>query len=1137
MFFSPKLRLLVMVTQILFEVLDSLNADGTTTRQFPKLANLFDSTKSHANLLHMKSEIVVKKIFMEENGEKEEENVIIAKDYMLDEWYKDQQTARLKTSRMKHNFDLLIDNFELFDLSIRYKCYRSPPVLEPIYIETKSNLIEFLNNKTTLIVHLSHLYYSPVGLWSMAERLEPNLRELISNPDDETTEVWRIKSPPRRSYNMGQQQWQYDMEFKREIGIDTGEFHYVLNSIEIHDRDDDSNEYITQVDVSNYRYQLSEREVAEVDPFRLPEAYGCSRNSLQTKRGDEFTLPKISEAINLGYLLNYEATLESFDFKHYLLLQNRHVFPRVTGSWLNLSSLRIASHLSRSHQNDGTFRAYKSIYDASNGFLQTIDKTSGLCERKKALDFDFVLKFQLNDLGREEMILLDEQVIETLFLNTMSGDEKFGLVNRDRVGEAEIVTYEKQVNNLRLSHKLSGPAAIIRTFTKRNDKRIENREISGSHIDYHDSIKVRVYLFDEVRLMVNAILTINIQKMEVNSLVDSLAKLQVAQCSTSLMETSSEVPQIETFVLEYELNQNQASYVDYMIRSRTMDSIYNALMRHHSITPFQLDGNMKLKVDYSEAQVRDSESLVKIQVFFNVQDPPTAYLMHRKMHNTRLNYILEDKSQMRLVDSLDECSSWCDAIDCSSITYCSDHSCYITGDSVDSNVEKQTINDENCSFYYRCKQITNLKKFEHSLGHLINLDRDAETLFNLNITLDSGIVVLPSRVSLQGDKFSHDDQGLDLRTNSKESYKTIETKFKIDAATFIKYLKNHEKVAKKFKLKLFNDKKTQVDCLRECEHFNRQQSCIFISHCKLDKQCLLVHLDNEGEQISLNAYDERNLLENTMVPSDNNHDECRVTMRDFTSEFERFTSTKRPQSYMTQLDGYDVTKCAAACKLHPNCWSFDVCVPKIGGNSATCYLQTTHMSSPTFDKSDFLSSKTELTSNTTTEICSHYSRTVIDDFKVIQNSRSTMSLSQISEGIGKEGCALDCELNDSCLGFEYCLKPNQAPTQSCRYINIKLGDQRSSLHRGDIDSNLVQSNDCSIYLLAKLETSQVFEQLHNESEYYEQNNLISIVFYYILKIFASMGLGMFIHFTYKTLVGVLETRFEVRRPSKASVRL
>ena len=307
---------------------------------------------------------------------------------------------------------------------------------------------------------------------------------------------------------------------------------------------------------------------------------------------------------------------------------------------------------------------------------------------------------------------------------------------------------------------------------------------------------------------------------------------------------------------------------------------------------------------------------------------------------------------------------------------------------------------------------------------------------------------------------------------------------------------------------------TQADCLERCA---LDVDCLMYAQCNgRQLNCLLVSpirpTSSDARQEAEAMRDSLAKLKSVFKPAQNSTDGhstslCDVYMRDHLLDYSKFEATFAPKSQEQKFDQLTAAECAALChaaQTGPNrCLSFDVCQREIGSKGASgsgqemvvgpdemmvanpaqltsCFLQASHVSLNSFEQTILLpASETEQRNTVDGKPvkCDHFSKMVSRaNYKQIANRRLAKPMQAALRSDSLERCAIDCEQDDTCLAFEYCLNERRQPTQSCYLIRDTLPEvaqfiefmqddgQRAKLVAQQLGSLLKVSRTCSVYV-------------------------------------------------------------------------
>jgi len=324
--------------------------------------------------------------------------------------------------------------------------------------------------------------------------------------------------------------------------------------------------------------------------------------------------------------------------------------------------------------------------------------------------------------------------------------------------------------------------------------------------------------------------------------------------------------------------------------------------------------------------------------------------------------------------------------------------------------------------------------------------------------------------------------------------------------------------------------KTEVQLSVEEAHcFERcltDSSCVVFNYCGKIKNCgqIFISTDerssSDDESRDLKIIESLNntlrLLESSATVHDDD-DDCHIYMRDYLVEYVKFENTFVPENFHLRMEDTSSMECAALCHSGENgeCLSFDVCytsessteqeakndrelITSLVNNpkrKGICFMQKSHVELDTFERGKLLPAY-EAVSGLDPKMldgkkasCDHYSKLVsLSEYKKIEHRKWALGMPTTIRGDSLERCAIDCQQEDECLAFEYCLNERLNPTQSC-YL-IKNSDKRLEQIIGDdsqIDAKafgnmLKVSRICSIYVARRRTLAEKLTNMIRQKE-------------------------------------------------------
>lgn len=1152
---------------------DNSNQQPGKDIEFPQIDHLMSPTYQ----FHMKSEVSIRNLDPTE----------LPKFYMLDEWTHNNH-LRVKLTSLgsvskKQDFEFILYSLsqEVFDISTPYQCPLSLPN-SGLARDSPSNLVAFWSDRTPLINHLSQTFYGPLSLWLLAQKnlddaklsssidiapmpgdFKESAKDALAKLEKELrSESWIVKLPVGK--DKGDLNPTFDMTFAKWSRTNddgsTQEWR-TLQSIKVNDRIG-NDQFEVFVDVVNYNYAPTSDDV--VRRFALPLGWGCRRDELQFKdiAVDDFQLD--SELDVTAHELTYEASLEVFDV--YQPSKGRKLSPPISGTYYQGHAsykLPLISHQARIKYPNGNTLATKTVFDTTKNLVYHIDRITGFCSISLDAETYWMLDFPLGEpdnsnksAQQHESIILTSALFRDLFLDTPQSN-KFSLVNQYSMEGGQLVetSYEYEYRHLFLSSNLEGPASVVRTYRARNGERPVILTSGKRPVRLHDLVSVRVLVFTPDKSEVKGQLDIAMHHAPRVDLSQLLAETNIVQCFNDGDPNWDR--QLASFTLEYPLDLEHKIYA-YQRQAEIRDEFYEMMITKAGVTPLQLDGRARVEFESHDDIMR---------VHFNVLDIPPAHIYFNEVSESTIPDYREEITETKLVPSVVDCSRWCDQLNCIAMSHCDAtklcqiiredaiDSLQILGDR-DKYLEWVTklMADRQCTYYYRRsnRRAMNLERFTRMMDEEINSPRvpenehpDEQGLHVFSI-LVRGDPANPMRFAEEKDKFrwEHEDrdrpsEGFDLsQVDAKDHLKssselvlaTLKSSAKLDLSKLSTF--DQEQNAKYLSTVVGG----QDHCVEQCATYN----CLLLHYNKRTRECGLISLGPDDEANKADDVDHLSKLKQLIVPAER---ECSVKIIDFLDKFSKFPTTMAPMNYGMKLEDVSAMECALMCQHgHEKCLSFDYCSvlnDRSGEPSSYCYLQKTHITLGTFDKSKLIlpfSSKANNSKHDRQVNCDHYSKAVLEDFKRLRNRKLATRLNVATRGVNAENCAIDCMEDEDCWAFEYCYNDFQKPAQACYFVRqrdiLKQLDELDPDEQVDVDKfgkQLVESNKCSVYVprrlvaetklghgyhsLALLES--VNEKLAPSQSKGFTQSLPVIVFYLLMAVIA----GAIIQFAYIKLMG------------------
>lgn len=1165
-------------------------SDQIDSSHFPKLMNLVKAN----NQFYMRSELTSSVPMF--GSEK--------RIYMMDEWLY-HKNIRVKTYGLKNNLDLLIyaETKELFDLSNPYRCPNVPPKLQQSKPRTESKIIEFWSTNDAVVSNLLDLYYGPVALWYLAEK---NLAQVklankvdlapkdISKRTDNflkremRMETWRVESVPGST----KQPWSYEMTFEKmsSLGADgsTQEWH-VLDKIQFWDTEYLGVKRHGEIDVINYRYNQNNDEM--IKNFLIPEGYDCKRSQLvrdpESRYNDELHLNVQNE-----HSLWYEASLELLDLnmtpdddkaanddeKYEDLIpvnfKQKRMLPTILGTLTRSANsiiepnLDVYSNFVKIRYPNGTLAATRTIFDNFNLLIWQMDQITGTCEQGKApkkidwsLEFPVVVDGALDQ--RYETIQLGQILFEQLFLDT--NRLGFQPLNWYKYNGLYISTYEKSldlnhVDDLKLSSSFLGPITIIRKF-QHYEHSMPPMKVGdfGMSTKLHDSVYVKVLLFDGSRSKVLAVLRINLGKTGNAELKHVLKATNVYQCYNDGDPNWDR--ELRSYMIEYYIKYQSIVWAEFNVDSIEQE-FFKILMLQERLLFNQLDGSIRTEFD--------SQNSGFMRIYFNVIEGPTSIEYFHGNQGFSMDEKLEMKAEIRLASTITECSKWCDSIEsCVALSFCVDRTCkIITSTMLSSGAKKYPtaknqqilsaddirelsdarVENPECSYFYRTKaKVKTLDNFALNLDEVINQSKEDKDLSKLALLIE-GQKVVPSSFkeikssfrSTQEDEKDVGDSEIAISQETSQATNSIYTILKRNSKLSVwdisEFLKSNKLTDYGAELKSITDQshKGYSGCLNSCKLSN----CLLMSYCKQDSNCIVV----SGQKVDL-----KRILELPQQEQAN----CIISVRDQLNDYTQFRDTQLPAKFNEKLENYSPIECAAACNLADgqqsgniendfNCLSFDYCLQTDNGQreSNVCYLQSSHLMRDDFDRA-ILSPKWHVERNLTNEsregYCDHYSKSILADFYKIPNKKflkKKTTLLKVTRGLNNEKCAMQCQEEDNCKAFEYCVNSKLQPLQACYFIKAdEKQPQQQITSSKELESfvkeELKYSKKCNVYLMRhppeqySIEAKSNLVQLLDATQrlFAKHGSFLTQIFTKLGYILVAITVGLLIQLVYIKMMG------------------
>lgn len=1116
--------------------------------QLPKLSHLLSSVEQ----LHVKSEVSIKHL---RYGDP-------VKFYVLDEWTHNGnlrvKLTSLGAESKGEDFDFIMypSTDEVFDVTSPYKCRDELPNAG-LDSTVSSNLLQFWADNSTSINHLSQLFYGPLSLWRLAEKnlakvelynsieLAPrpnhsgrldsptNSNDLLAHLERELQrETWRVSSPTATDY--GDLNPWFDLTFTRRFKVDerSGSLKEwrTLDSVLVYDSSGEDNLFEILIDVVNYNhYQHSSADIP--GHFLLPEGWGCKR-SLKTRLAfgawDDF---RIMSSPDVGAdQLDYEATLQVFGG----LSEAGRISPPIGGSYFrgtttasDVQQVTVMAHKARIMYPNGTTVATKTVCDPSKSLLYHIDAISGHCSVSLDPRPFWVLEFPFDsNPTTNQQVYLDDELLGKLFLNTIEQD--FSIVNKYSDGDQAkmITTYERQFDSLRLTETLEGPASVVRRFEV-----AKGETLSDGRNRWHDSISVRVLMFNSDRGELRAQLEISMHQAAQLDFGQFLGETNVLECYNEAEVDWDK--QLASFTVDYSLDL-EVKRLAYYEEAKILDGFYQTLIAKADLTPLQLDG--KARIDFTS-----HDNILRLQ--FNVLDAPTAYVYFNEVEESTMSENRPAMVETRLASSLGDCSRWCDELACLAMSYCdTDRSCQvIRPDTIPSRLlDDQTKyldwvsrsqKDAHCTYYYRSSKrpAMSLGRFKHLMDSEINSPQrgQGESTFAIKV---GEVFVSPTRFTEQRNNFRWQHEQIPASSVDSEddwqnelTFATLKYSTKLDVSNLeeINAQEDTNYISIAYQVS------SEAECMQKCAN----SQCILMSLDKRSKQCMLISLGLVNQTGKIHDIDHLSILKRLIWPAG---PESSVKILDFLSRFSRFPTVFEPNNYELKLTGASPMECALVCHYNAQkCLSFDYCLNP-HKPSSYCYLQKTHLTLSTFDESQLMKPTNE-TANSSQVNCDHYSKSVLEEFNKLGDTRLVLGFNVATTGLSAEKCAIDCMDDDDCQAFEYCYDPHLHPAQSCRFVHqsdILDGVEASKLDEQDVNfkrfgKKLIRSEKCAIYVLMRVARESRSSHVYHSSglvEFVESaekqpHRIVASLPATVVYLLIAASLGLAIQLTYIRLTG------------------
>lgn len=1044
--------------------------------------------------------------------------------YLFEEWYH-QGDLRLKTQGLERNLDLLIfpSRDELFDISRPYSCSsRLPSQFQPTGVSSSAELLHFWTSDSTVVDSPAQLYYSPLGLWLLAEKSSGKVRlinrvELGPHEDpnglsddflqrverDMRTEVWQV--------DCSTGSWSYRLYF--QVHFENTRNRYTLERIELTLNQGSKMPLEINIDVINYRSVHRSSEIEGM--FLIPEGFGCKRKNKPTSESYDI----LDLDLSLEHKIWYEASMQFMsvvdDAQVPKIVSGQHqigLFAR-TGSKLRKDSgIDFFAHYNK--KISGQYISSLEVMDKSSAMTHWVDRSTGKCTNNyKSLTNVWTLNFKKPSPGNDSRsditrVHMTDRFISFLLLNTSVS--QFELINSYAKDGLETRVYELYTDALAIESGLLGSMAIIRTFTFRSEL---NDKVQATRVHRKLSVKVLVKAGQGRRP--ESVLNLKIGVEPKASFTDLLRLADVSQC---FRQSSGGNRKSKKFALEYQLDTFRLAMVD-----------IEQLEQDFSRT-FMKAGNISVSQFVDPPRIETSPSLESLTVYFNLFEAPTAIEYFLSHYYSRMNYELELEAEIKLAESLNECSRWCDESNCIALSYCEDRSCRIlTSDIFDSLAAKTSFNNTYTKLFQF--QMSGQCTYYHSLGRkskkrLSDLARWLDQLANKSngltktavMALDIGGSISPPTRFYELDSEFEDLLGEKNFTKSwlTNSYITYRRDL-----TFQSDQLSRAKEELDLHIETFQSK-TEAECLEACQSIN----CRVVSYCKLkDDTCITIQ--NEFDLKSIDRFSK---------PTSGLG--CTILVRDPLLDYTLFRDTSEPKHSEISLDNYSPLECAALCQVRTperedgssfRCESFDSCTTQFHNpdepERRVCHLQSLHILDDNFDRSilSTLAKENRSDSGLGAETnCDHYSKSALADYeKLSYRKLKTKRLVEI-RGQSEDKCAIDCLRDTTCIAFEYCFNDAQLPAQSCYYITSE--DIREI---NELKPELLQdSKECYIYILIHQQEIRSIKDVSGSIASTRPNNTELIHWRFTWRvsglmfiIFGSIALASVIQFTYIRLCG------------------
>lgn len=1047
--------------------------------------------------------------------------------FVMEEWLHNGD-VRLKTRGLYDDIDLLMypQTSELFDVSIPNECATIAPVRFGSTLDVTRTILKLWSESKVSVSDPAMLFFAPVHLWLLAEK-SPEGVQLVSKVEfgsagdqldedylekleqDLRTEVWQVSSADKS--------WDYLVYFERH-SQDTQQW-YTLERIELKSKRESWSD--VNIDVVNYRYQHQIPDI--MDQFLVPQGHKCRRDPAALNVfGHELDL-NVSESFGIWYEAHLSVARYISDSEKALIpvASSSGIYAK-TGSQLSKDlDIDLSTQYSRVRAADGSYHTDLEVLDRLAHAAYRVDMLTGKCtiraygypyydrwklvfrapksDQKKSKEG---VDRELKEVGKTIELLIDPFDFQRLFLDTKR--YPFVPLNAYEVDDVVTIIGEKYLENIDLidfgPEAFRGPTAIVRTFRY---PKLEETKL-------HQQQQIKFITTNPKTGAPELIFEISMHMMPTFSLSALIQLNDFSDC----LETDQDV---RMFALEYE--------IDLM----TFEESGVELIKEEFTKLLIKAANVSVPQFVREPQVEYSPELRAMTIYFDLSDPPTTVDYFIKADQARMAQDFEALSDLRVLNTIGECSKWCDEIDCLVMHYCADRSCRAitlgqlkTGKPSYGRTEimKEVSGfsmDTSCTYYYMSElnRRIRLDSFAASMDQLINEPGPLSRLAPFSLNFDR-VSSFPTRFFELDAEFRGPLNKVSLNQVLKRDMIDTFFTYKRDARVQVDQLVHSiDGASIQVTTKLA---KTESECLELCDSID----CQLANYCKQkDDSCLL--LTGVTDLKSLNKYFEPVAKEG-----------CTINAKDVLVDYQRFRDALEPRRYERKYENYSPLECANLCEPASSlradntvfeCLSFDICTSVDSGTSY-CYLQSSHLLLDDFEQTK-LAFKPQVADNGTESSlnmkCDHYSKSMLADFTRLKNKKVKGQFEVKTVGLEAERCALDCRQSTYCAAFEYCYDQNHQPAQSCYYMTADFFHDDDKEIGEDL---LEKSSACSIYILDRQREElgldlSLFGQVSEKAAQIldEHGGSIGIISSALLSVLGAILVASVIQFAYIRLVG------------------